>query len=173
MGKRDSYDQDDRLRDAVAKYKEFHRLDPKKVGEFPDGFKIPKTLYRVGAAKWVTYRSQKVDPETLKKPRRPIDYIHEHDAGVETYIADPQLGISAVDVPERFRKTPALVRLGECLGFAFSYDGKTQEAEGRAPLPDLYTVPDGTCLLVIQSRRDVIAMMWGGGLGVFSRGIDG
>jgi hypothetical protein len=50
-------------------------------------------------------------------------------------------------------------------------DGR--EAEGRAPLPDLCCTPDGKCLLVVQGKRKVLAMMWGGALGVFARGIDG
>ena len=165
-----SYNDDDRLRDAVAKYKEFHRYDPKRI---LSGVDIPTTLYRAGASKWVTYRSSKVDPETLRKPRRPVDYIHEHDAGVVTYVADPTMGLDAIEVPARFRDVPAIVLLGQCLGFAFEYNKRIQEAEARAPLPDLYTVPDGTCLIVVQSRRDVLAMIWGGGLGVFARGIDG
>lgn len=160
-------------REAIEKYREFHRLDPKKVGRFPPGFKIPRSIYKAGCSKWVTYRSNKVDPETLLRPRKPINYIHEHDAGVVTYVTDPQGGHDAVDVPQEFRGYGALVLLGFCLGFAFEHDGEEQEVEGRSPLPELYTVPSGKCLIVIQSKRDVLAMMWGGALGVFARGIDG
>lgn len=160
--------------EAIEKYREFHRYDPKKiiVGE---GFTIPATMYRAGAAKWVTYQSTKVDPATLRKPSRPVNYIHEHDAGVVTYLARAaDAGGAAVDVPQRFRGVPALTRLGYCLGFCFEdADGELRETKGSRPLPDLYTTPDGKCLLVIQSRRTVLAMEWGGGLGVFARGIDG
>lgn len=160
---------------AVAKYVEFHRYDPKLVGEFPPSFVIPKRMYRAGRALWVTYQSGKVDPESLRKPTRPVNYIHEHDAGVTTYVTKPvDSDAEGVDVPDRIRRVEALTRLGFCLGFCFEDgNGEKCEAEGRRPLPDLYTTPDGKCLLVIQSRKQVLAMMWGGGLGVFARGIDG
>lgn len=159
---------------AVSKYREFHRLDPRQVGEFPSSFVIPGKVYRAGNALWVTYRSGKVDPETLQRPRRPVSYIHEHDAGVITHLVRPYEDSDVVEVPQEFRDVEALTRLGHCLGFSFlDASGKKVETEGCDPLPDLYTTPDGRCLIVIQSRRQVLAMMWGGGLGVFARGIDG
>jgi hypothetical protein len=161
----------DDLDAAREKYEEFHRYAPKSEGEFPSSFKIPERLLHAGKAKWVTYRSSKVDPSTLQKPKRPIDYIHEHDAGVMTYIKDPSPDTS---VPERFRDVGALVKLGECLGFCVvDGDGEEVEAEATSPLPELYSTPDGKCLFVIQSKRDVLAASWGGALGVFARGIDG
>lgn len=160
---------------AVKKYREFHRFDPKTVGAFDHAFTIPTSVYTAGPARWVTYSSKKVDPETLRKPRKPINYIHHHDAGVVAYLTDEKAAAGRrVDVPAQFRGVDALVRLGHCLGFCFEDpDGSEAEVEGRAPLPDLYTTPDGKCLLVVQSRREVLAMMWGGALGVFARGIDG
>lgn len=167
-------DIDEDAEEAIEKYREFHRYDPKKiiVGR---GFAIPSRMYRAGKALFVTYQSGKVDPETLRKPNRPVNYIHEHDAGVVTYLsrAVDTDGVS-VDVPERFRRVPALTRLGFNLGFAFeTADGDKREARATRPYPDLYTTPCGKCLLVIQNRKTVLAMMWGGGLGVFARGIDG
>jgi hypothetical protein len=159
---------------AVEKYREFHRYDPKVTGRFPDSFAIPSQIYRAGAAIEVLYRSGKVDPATLRKPRKPVNYIHEHDAGVATYLSEPLEGTPRVDVPRKFREISALVRLGYCLGFAFEdVAGARRECAGVAPLPDLYTTPDGRCLLVIQDKKTVLAMMWGGGLGVYARGIDG
>lgn len=240
----------DDLAAARDKYKEFHRYDSKREGEFPAGFEIPKQMVCAGKAKWVTYRSSKVDPATLRKPSKPVDYIHEHDAGVKTYLAmsevddDDLVGIfeiaamakvsrqavanwrarskdfptpvaelqsgpvfrreqvrrwlkkrkhpmatvisminlkgggdgdeDVVTVPEKFRDVGALTKLGECLGFCVrSSDGEDVEAEATAPLPELYCTPDGKCLFVIQSKKKVIAMSWGGALGVFARGIDG
>lgn len=161
---------------AVAKYKEFHRLEPRSIGDFPASFRIPNTVYRAGPAKHVLYRSAKVDPETLRQPRKPVDYIHEHNAGVVCYVTrrqDVDDG-QEVQVPRKYAEAQALTRLGYCLGFAFEDpDGDICEAEGRRPLPDLYCTPDGKCLLVIQDREKVLAMMWGGALGVFGRGIDG
>ena len=80
----------------------------------------------------------------------------------------------AVDVPGQFREAPALTRLGYLLGFCFeTKTGAEREAQAADPFPDLYTTPCGKCLLIIQDRRDVLAMTWGGGLGVYPRGIDG
>jgi hypothetical protein len=160
--------------EAIAKYKEFHRYDPKQIGWFPDAFRIPTRMYRAGRARWVTYRSGKVDPATLRKPPRPVNYIHEHDAGVVCYVARSHDHEESTDVPARFCEVPALTKLGACLGFCFEdADGQKCEAKSVSPYPDLYTTPDGKCLLVIQSKRSVLAMIWGGGLGVFGRGIDG
>lgn len=162
--------------DAAEKFREFHRLEPRKVVLGPDI--IPDRMYRAGKAKWITYRSGKVDPETLRKPRRPVDYIHQHDAGVVLYVPERldagDADAEGVDVPKAFRDVTALARLGQWLGFCFEdASGDKREAKGTHPLPELYTVPDGRCLYVIQSRRQVLAMLWGGGLGVFARGIDG
>lgn len=151
--------------DAIEKYKQFHRYDPKKIEEVD--IEIPRRVRRLGPARDVLYRSAKVDPATLKKPKRPVDYIHEHDAGVIAYACD---GKADTDVPDRFVTTDALVFLGKCLGFALR-DGR--EAQVTSPLPDLCCTPDGKCLLVIEDKRRVVAMLWGGNLGVHPRGIDG
>jgi hypothetical protein len=150
---------------AVGKFEEFHRYGPKKLQEVK--LEIPARVKKLGGCKYVLYRSGKVDPATLKKPRKPVDYIHEHDAGVVAYSVT---GAADTDVPKSFRETTAVVYLGKCLGFAVK-DGP--EAEATEPLPDLCCTPDGKCLLVVQDRKKVLAMMWGGALGVFARGIDG
>lgn len=161
----------DTKRAAIGKYKEFWQKEPTKVGDFPKTFKIPKSVELLGPGKHVLYSSLKKDPETLKNPRTPLDYIHEHDAGVHIYDATRS---GDVKVPEFITHAQALVCLGECIGFAF-VDGDDEfiEAEATDPLPDLYCTVDGRALLVIQSRRKVLAMIWGGGLGVEARGIVG
>lgn len=151
--------------EAVGKYKEFHRYDPRTVEEVE--ISIPRSVRKLGAAKHVLYRSGKVDPSTLRKPKNPVDYIHEHDAGVDVYACD---GAADTDVPDEFRRISAVVKLGKCLGFALK-DGA--EAEATTPMPDLCCTPDGTCLLVVQDKHKVLYMIWGGALGVFARGIDG
>lgn len=161
--------------EAVEKYREFHRLDPRKIGAFPQSFTIPERMYRAGKGVWVTYRSGKVDPETLRKPKSPVNYIHEFEAGVQIYVPKAlEYQREGVDVPSDFTNIAALTRLGLCLGFCIKdSDGHEVEARGTRPLPDLYSHATGRCLYVIQSRRTVLAMIWGGALGVFARGIDG
>lgn len=155
---------------AKEKFEEFHRHKPRKLfesGESP----IPAKVRELGKAKAVLYRSDKNDPDTGRPVKKPIDYIHDHDAGVRAYT--PAAG-GMVDVPAFIRDAEALVLLGKCLGFDFEDgSGKVREAKGIRPLPDLYATPCGKALLVIQDRRDVLAIVWGGGLGVEARGIVG
>lgn len=173
-------------KEATDKYEEFHRYKPVEIGEFGKRFEIPRSMLRAGTAKWTTYRSSKVDPSTLEKPRRPVNYIHEHEAGVMVYLPINNANADLLDnvatsvtVPSEFRKVDALVKLGDSLGYCFvlpntaNDDDDEVEAEATAPLPELYCTPDGKCLLVIQDKSEVLAMIWGGGLGVFARGIDG
>lgn len=154
--------------EAIDKYEEFHRHAPKKMGAFSRSFRIPASVRRAGSGRWVTYQSDKVDPETLRRPSKPVDYIHQHDAGVNVYL--PGKGVT---VPREFVEVDALVKLGTFLGFCYVERGKELEVAGVRPMPELYCNPKGTCLYVIQSKREVLAMIWGGALGVFSRGIDG
>lgn len=169
--------------EAVEKFVEFHRFDPRKTALMPE-LVIPAKLRRAGDAVHVLYRSDKVDPATLKKPRKPVNYIHEHNAGVHVYLpgtgADVSIhrSLEAVrDAKSSTTKVGALVELGKCLGFAYTDarypDDGPVEAESVAPLPELFCTPDGKVLVVIQSKRQVLAAMWGGALGVFARGIDG
>jgi hypothetical protein len=156
-------------KDAERLYRDFHQNDPKRIGEFGGRLRIPARVRLAGPALEVLYRSDKRDPSTGKQPRLPIDYIHEHEDGVEVYRVD---GRSDTDVPDFIRGTDALVLLGQCLGFAYDDDdGQEIEARVTRPLPELYTIPSGKALLVIQGKRTVLALIWGGRLGVEARGI--
>lgn len=151
---------------AESKYAEFHRYDPKRIEELGQ-LKIPQRVRGLGPAKHVIYLSGKIDPSTLKKPRKAISYIHEFSAGVEYYSCDGKVD---TDVPAEFASITALVSLGKCLGFELKDD---TEAEGTDPLPELCCSPCGHCLYIVQGKRRVIGLFWGGSLGVFARGIDG
>lgn len=153
---------------AREKYEEFHRHKPMKIWEGPSI--VPARVRELGDAKAVLYRSNKNDPDTGRPVKRPINYIHDHDAGVKAYA--PAKG-GGVEVPKFIRDAEALVVLGKCLGFDFEEGGKVREAKGIKPYPDLCATPCGKALLVIQDRREVIAIIWGGALGVEARGIVG
>jgi hypothetical protein len=164
--------------DASDLYEGFHRYEPIKIGEFASSFQIPSRVHKQGKAVDVLYRSTKVDPETLKKPRKPVDYIHDHDSrGVMTYLIDGDGELE--ETPEWIRNAQALTFLGQCLGFSFTDPaGKKVKAEGTAPLPELYAIQVGwlklkAALLVVQSKQEIIAMVWGGRLRVEPRGIVG
>lgn len=153
-------------------YESFHRYPPRKVGKFNPSFAIPSHVFKQGPAVNVLYRSGKVDPETLKKPKKPVDYIHDHDPGVNTYLPDGDG--ERVATPDWLRDAPALELLGLCLGFEFKDpDGRTVTAEASDPLPELYTTTNGKSLLVVQDKKILLAIVWGGKLGVEPRGIVG
>lgn len=151
------------LSNAVKKYLEFQDLDPKEIGEFSRSLQIPYSLHLAGEAKHVLYRS--------KKWGEKADYIHEHEGGVKVYL--PSGNGKTVRVPLSIRNAKALVKLGDCLGFAFDDgEGEVEAIPGR-PLPELYTIPSGRALFVIEGKKKLVAMIWGGKLGVEARGIVG
>jgi hypothetical protein len=166
---------DREVKKAIAIYEGFHRFAPKKIGEFHASFKMPSKVNVQGKAVDILYRSDKIDPETLKKPKTRNgmqDYIHDHDSkGVKLYL--PRGPGETIETPDWIRDAGALSMLGFCLGFKFDRDGKVIEAKGTKPLPELYTTANGKCLVIVQDKRDVLALVWGGKLDVEPRGIVG
>jgi hypothetical protein len=160
---------------AKSLYETFHQFEPQKVGSMPS-LRIPNRLHHVGEAKVMYYTSDKLNPETGEDEGW-IHYFHEHEGDVKMCVTDvhPEAdGAPAVPVPEFVRHTQALVRIGDCEGFQYEdFDGKTVEAEGTGRLPEWYATPDGKALLVIQDKRRVIAVLWGGGLDVKAEGVVG
>lgn len=170
--------------DGVAKFREFHRKDPRTTGAFHPElaratagavWNCPRQVVLLGDAKHVLYRSDKVDPETLKQPKKPIDYIHEHDSmGVQTFAP---IGFATrarrVDVPDFIRQTDTLVRLGDYLGLAYQpARGRQVDMEGFRGM-ELYCTPCGHALLVIEDKCHLLFLVWGGDLGVKDVGIIG
>lgn len=159
------------IKNAVNKYVEFHQFEPTDIGEFSDSFSIPTKARYAGEALFVLYRSGKKDPLTLMTPIDPRDYIHEHEDGVKLYRLDR---VSPSRVPNWIHEATALTLLGKCLGFAYTdKDGEEIEARGTDPLPELYCIPSGKALLVVEDKSRVVALLWGGKLRVESRGIVG
>lgn len=152
--------------DAVNLYQVFWKMDPKDIGEFHPEFTIPAQVALVGDAEWITYQSGKTDPETLQVPKDPVNYIHDFDDGVQLFA--PGAGVA---VPSFVREAKALTLLGICLGWQVETDQGTREAEATKPMPELYAIPSGNALLVIQDKREVLAIFWGGKLTVEGRGI--
>jgi hypothetical protein len=170
---------------ARSKYIQFHQHEPRKVGSFASSLVIPDQALWIGDAISVLYRSDKLNPETGQDEGW-IDYIHGDPKGrgaermtARVYRCDRRgRGSSSDDagelatVPAWLRGAKELTWLGDCLGFSYTdLDGKKREAKGSGVLPELYTTPSGKALLVIQSKRSLLAMFWGGRLGVEPRGI--
>lgn len=167
------------LRESTAsdKFREFHRKEPHRFGAFADELEIPMEARCLGKAKHVLYRSSKKDPETGRPVPAPINYIHEHDAGVHVYVptdAEVDVGTDDIEpVPDFMLETNELVLLGTSLGFMFVGDDGEHEVEATKPMPELYCTPCGRALVIVQDKREILALIWGGGLGVEARGIVG
>lgn len=156
---------------AITKYVEFHQHEPRKITVHAHD-QIPARAILVGTAVNVLYRSDKLNPTTLEDEGW-IDYIHDHDAGVKVYRCDRGAVGSERAVPQWLQRTTELTWLGHCLGFAYDPvdGGKQVEANGKRPLPELFATPNGKALVVVQGKRTVLALIYGGRLGVEARGI--
>jgi hypothetical protein len=157
---------------AIKKYIEFHQHEPRKVG-FAKALSIPSHVICVGEAKNVLYRSDKLNPGTGEDEGE-IDYIHDHSRGVHVYRCDRGAVGTEVAVPAFLRNARDIVKLGDCLGFEYEdADGDIVQVQGntKGGLPELYTIANGKALLVIQSKRTIMTLIWGGKLGVERRGI--
>src|SRR5690606_32112954 len=134
---------------------------------------IPAAVVRLGAAENVLYRSDKLNP-TAGEDEGWIDYIHEHGAGVIAHRVEarPAAGADLGAAPGRPARQRGPPRLGKSLGFGYRDEGgHVRKVAATEPLPELYTTPTGRALLIIQSKRRLLAMIWGGRLGVQRRGI--
>lgn len=162
------------MRSAINKYIEFHQFEPDEIGAFDPSFRIPKTVYLAGDAVHVLYRSDKLNPMT-GRDEGVIDYIHEHEKGVKVYRTDRASGGKPKKVPLYITRVETLTRLGRCLGFAYrdngtGFDVEATPSRGRC---ELYTIPSGKALIVVERRAKAVALVWGGQLGVEWRGIVG
>ncbi len=159
---------------AIRRYQLFNGLEPREEGEFPS-LRMPTLAHYAGAAIEVMYRSAKRDPATDRVPSKAVNYIHDHGAGVGYYRTDGGGRADKIAVPQWLRRETHLVLIGEFLGAAYR-DGHDDEIEVKvsAPKPTLFCVPSGKALVVVDEfRPKIVALIWGGRLGVFRRGIVG
>lgn len=146
---------------AAKKFAEFHDRDPETVQAFRIP-RLPKKIPLAGEAEFMSYRSDKWGEKA--------DYWHDHEAGVKCGIVEAKGPY--VTLPVSLRETDTLVRLGYCLGFGFiDHNGDLIEAKVRTPYPELFCTPDGRSLIVIESKKTLIAVIWGGHLDVRAAGI--
>lgn len=163
------------IEDAIAMWETFHQRDWNTLGPFHSSLRLPERLVILGKAEHVLYRSNKREPESGRVPKRPLDYIHEHDGGVR--IAVPLSSklrldqVKTTPMPRIVSSASSIARLGFCLGFAYSHRGEVRELEAKSPLPELYCLASGKALLVIQGKSKLEAVIWGGRLDVEARGI--
>lgn len=161
------------LRKAERLFETFHSYDPIKVGSFHRQFRIPREASHVGEATVMYYMSDKLNPISGKDEGW-IPYFHEHGGGVRMYIPGDIEGVELRKIPKWIWNTEALVRLGDCDGFEFvDFDDNVVKAKATGTKPEWYCTPSGKALLVIQSKRSVLALAWGGTLSVGWRGVVG
>lgn len=161
------------LKKSISLYETFHGFEPRKVGTFPKHFQIPTQAMFAGEAERVLYRSDKLNPET-GKDEGVIDYYHDHEGEVGFYRTDDVDG-NIVTVPKWICESRSLTALGSsCLGFTYrDHGGKKVKGKATEPFPELYAIPSGKALLVVQDKSDVLAIIWGGDLDVRPEGIVG
>jgi hypothetical protein len=154
---------------ALGQYENFHKLPPKEVGTFV-GLVIPDACVVVGEAKDILYRSDKWENKNH-------DYIHDHKPGVKVGRFDMDTRHAGTAVPRIITGVSTLYKLGVCLGLNyFNFDGEPMEARVKRPYPELYAVPSGKALLIIDtsgSRAKLCIALWGGQLDVRDVGIVG
>ncbi len=156
---------------AEKLFADFHKYEAKRIGEFPSPFYIPESATFVGKGSYVLYRSAKYDPLTYAKPDKPIDYIHDLGNGVRIFRLDIDEGTEC-QVPQYIHSVETLVLLGKCLGFGY-LDEDGDEVEATCKSCDLYVIPSGKALLIVEKKQRVLALIWGGKLNVEPRGIVG
>lgn len=159
---------------AIDKFVEFHDFEPRETGTIP-GLKIPSSVKMAGDAAHVMYRSDKWHKG------RSDDYIHEHDRGVKVGRTGNCKGALRA-VPTEIQRVTTLVRIGRCLGVAYTdNDGNVVEMRPDGSV-QLYCSPNGRALFVVDGvrvrngraafdRPRLEMILWGGRLGVEDRGI--
>lgn len=162
------------FRRAAERFAAFTEFTPDEIGEFGTNVQIPREVYDVGEADWVSYRSDKWGDGWH-------NYIHDHDPGVRTCLIQPpaHLPCRLRTVPSFLRNAESFTMLGGCIGFGFCAADWMRESWDeefvykKREKVELYCTPNGRALLVIVNKRKLVAMMWGGKLDVENRGIVG
>jgi hypothetical protein len=145
---------------GVEMYLKFHQLEPKNVGQLSIS-KIPSSVKCVGKMVNTKYASKKWEGVTNF-------YTHDHDSGVKIYFPG-----SGAHTPSFITNATTLVKLGRCISLEYvNHRGDECYAEGNAGT-ELYCIPSGKALVVVQDKRKIEAIIYGGKLTVEARGICG
>jgi len=155
------------LRPAVEVFEKFNDFDLGDIREFSASLKIPKTVEVVGKATEVFYRSKKWNDGSH-------GYYHKIESYPRVRIGVTQRGTGRVtNLPQRILKTETLTQIGErSLGYAYE-DVDGEEYVVNPPRSAWYWSVRGKALLLIQDKRKLLAVVWGGDLDVRPEGIIG
>lgn len=164
------------MKKAIDQFITFHDFEPRDVGPFPASLRMPRTATLAGDMVHVMYRSDKWHEG------RSDDYIHEHESGVKVYRTDAECEGPKKTVISPIYNCRELVRIGRCLGFAYTdHEGNEVNARTDGDV-QLYYIPSGRALVIVNGvrvrngkpqfyRPKVAALIWGGKLNVEARGI--
>lgn len=158
---------------AAAMFRKFHTRDWRAEGAFHPSMAIPAQLMCLGDALNTDYQSDKLNPGDGTDEGW-IDYTHKHDGGVKIYA--PVTGRRPGDnelvrTPAWIQRVDELTWLGKYLGGSYRTRGGRHEIAGTEPLPELFAAPSGKALFIVQNKRSLLFVLWGGRLTVERRGI--
>lgn len=149
--------------DAIARYKIFHKKDPRGVVSIRG---LPTNFREIGSGIAVMYETDKWEPDG-----QDTRYKHLHGGGVRVFeVAGPATGSDSLPVTPP-ASDEGFARLGRCLGFFVQTDDGVREY--NPPGTDLFASPSGNLLGVYSPACGWVAFMAGGNLRVESEGIDG
>lgn len=159
---------------AIAAFRRFHSRDWRGEGDFHADFDIPAQMTCAGHMLDTAYESDKLNPSTGEDEGW-IAYNHKHDKNVMIAVPTRRSDQHMVAVPDWIRRETELVWLGTCLELKYQEleTGRTAMLEGTNPKPDIFFTPKAgrAALLVVQSKRRLMAIIWGGKMQVQRRGI--
>lgn len=157
------------LKKAKEVFEGFHAYDMTHADEFKREITIAERMPYLGKCVWLTYRSDKWGDGTH-------DYIHTIESYPKVKIAvpnDPEY-TKTIAIPKRVREAVTVSLIGlRADGFGFTdHDGHDQEAKFPRSSQWFWS-PTGKALYCVQSKRTLLAVIWGGDLDVKPRGIVG
>ncbi len=156
------------LRAAVEVFEDFHDFDHRRIGKFDGRMRIPSAVWVPGPCKYVTYKSDKWGKGTY-------EYIHTITSfpRVRIGLVEKFDGARRVTVPARVQKVEAVTLIGRCTGFSYvDVDGEAVECATNAK-HEWFWSPSAKALILVEGKRRVVAVVWGGKLNVEPRGIVG
>jgi hypothetical protein len=155
------------LKPAVEVFEKFNDFDLNDIGAFPASLKIPKTVEVVGKATEVLYQSKKWNDGSH-------GYYHEIESYPRVRVGVTKRGTGRVTkLPQRLLSTETLTQIGErSLGLIYE-DADGEKYEVNPPRSVWFWSVRGRALLLIQDKRKLLAVVWGGDLDVRPEGIVG
>lgn len=151
---------------ATKTFEDFNEYPSKGATKFAREIVVPERMPSPGPCRWLTYRSNKWNDGTH-------DYIHTITSYPRVKCAMAGEKYPTIKIPIKIREANTLTQIGlRALGFAFEYDDHEYEAKVPAGT-EWFWSQTARALYLIQNKRKLVALIWGGTLNVEARGIVG